>query len=666
MLHIDSEEDIKFLREGISLEFKSGVGKDGRGELPKDFWPTYSAFANTDGGTVLLGIKETSFGFEILGIKDVEKVRKDLFNNLNNRQKVSVNLLTDHSVSEHSIDGKTILKIDIPRASRSQRPVYITENPFGNHSFKRLNEGDIALQDSEVKRLIAEQVEDSRDNRILKGFGWSDLSAESFAAYRHVFSSREPSHPFNELNDNDFLRMIGGWKRNREENFEGLTVAALLMFGRYQAIQDEFPNYMLDYQERPEAKTENRWVDRVTLDGKWSGNLYDFYRRVYLKLTADLKVPFSLRGAERQDETPVHIALREALANTLVHADFTDRASILVVKRPDMFGFRNPGLMRVPLDLALKGGESDCRNRTLHHMFRLVGVGEQAGSGVPKIFQGWETQHWNPPKLHEKSDPNDQTLLELRMIDLFPDDAVELLRGLFGSDFDQLAQEKRVALALAASEGTVNHSRLCTFSTEHPHDNSRVLHGLVQDGFLRASGTGRGVVYYLPGQDKPSPEDIFPNASNSLMSGADGSYVRSNPLNVRSSISIKGQEGDSTGAIRRSDGYLSTAELPLPIIDNLDALSGEIRDRLEAHAAQPRNQKRVNKAVMEEVVLKVCENHYITLQAIASLVDRSPDAFRNQYLSPMVKEQRLSLAFPHTPTHERQAYCTTSSLPLDE
>lgn len=181
------------------------------------------------------------------------------------------------------------------------------------------------------------------------------------------------------------MRQIGGWRKDRETGESGLTVAGLLMFGRFTAIQEELPNYMLDYQERPEGRTEKRWIDRMTLDGKWSGNLYDFYRKVYLKLTGDLKVPFQLEKGERKDETPVHEALREALANVLVHADYSDRASVLVVKRPDMFGFRNPGLMRIPVEVALQGGEPDCRNRTLHKMFRFVGVGEQAGTGIPKI-----------------------------------------------------------------------------------------------------------------------------------------------------------------------------------------------------------------------------------------------------------------------------------------
>ncbi len=56
----------------------------------------------------------------------------------------------------------------------------------------------------------------------------------------------------------------------------------------------------------------------------------------------------------------------------------------LVIKRPDMFGFRNPGELRLPLSVVLAGGTSDCRNRSLQKMFQMVGAAEQAGSGFPK------------------------------------------------------------------------------------------------------------------------------------------------------------------------------------------------------------------------------------------------------------------------------------------
>lgn len=408
---------------------------------------------------VVLGLRERNDSFEVEGIANVAKVRKELFDGLNNRQKVSINLLSDADVTELALPEGTLLVIRIPRANRKQRPVFLRGNPMG-HTYLRLNEGDRTVADEDVKRMLAEQVEDSRDSRILRGYGLSDLCMETFRAYRQVFANREPAHPWNALDDLDFLRQIGGWRQDRETGENGLTLAGLLMFGWMSTLQETLPNYMLDYQERPEARIERRWVDRITLDGKWSGNLYDFYRKVYLKLTADLKVPFSLEKGERQDETPVHVALREALANVLVHGDYSERASVLVVKRPDMFGFRNPGLMRIPPEIAIRGGEHDCRNRTLHKMFRLVGVGEQAGSGIPKIYDGWAGQHWRAPALYERMEPYNQTLLELRMVDLLPEDLLAGLRKTFGAGFDALQRNERLTLAAAASEKTVTHARV--------------------------------------------------------------------------------------------------------------------------------------------------------------------------------------------------------------
>src|SRR5690554_1872979 len=432
------------------------------------------------------------------------------------------------------------------------------------------------------------------------------------------------------------------------------------MFGQMSMIQEALPNYMLDYQERPEARTENRWVDRLTLDGKWSGNLYDFYRKVYLKLTADLKVPFQLDKGERQDETPVHISLREALANVLVHADYSERASVLVVKRPDMFGFRNPGLMRIPIEVALQGGEPDCRNRNLHKMFRFVGVGEQAGTGIPRIFQGWESQHWNPPKLYESSVPYNQTLLELRMIDLFPAKVIASLQVQFGTKFDQLKSEERVILALAGSEGTVNHARLCTTSSTHPVELTRMLQHLIQQEMLDSSGSGRGAVYFLPGQDIPTPDDVFGPAY--IPSVDSSSILRDSSSTLSGSSSVLSGSSSVSGQERDEHGYLHSEQLPLPVINDLAALSSELRQRLEGLASLPREKKKMSREAFEEVVLTVCEGHYLTLQVLAELLNRQPASLRNSYLSPMVRDKALTLAFPTTPTHERQAYCLTESL----
>lgn len=681
MIDLHSPADLELLRESVGLECKLAAGRDGQGALPEDFWPTYSAFANTDGGVVLLGVREKKGQFHLEGIANPAKVRKELFDNLNNRKQVSANLLSDDSVREVVLDGRTLLLIEIPRANRKQRPVYLTANPFG-HTYRRLNEGDRLVSDEEVKRMLAEQVEDSRDDRILKGYHLEDLCAETLRAYRQVFANREPAHPWNTLDDQEFLRQIGGWRRDRETGEAGLTLAGLLMFGWMTAIQEALPNYLLDYQERPEARAELRWVDRVTLDGKWSGNLFDFYRRVYLKLTADLKVPFKLEKGERQDETPVHVALREALANVLVHADYSDRASVLVVKRPDMFGFRNPGLMRVPPEIAIRGGEHDCRNRTLHKMFRFVGVGEQAGSGIPKIYAGWKEQHWRTPALHERLEPYNQTLLELRMVDLLPEGILDALRQQFGEAFERLSHHERLSLAAAVAERTISHARIVELLGVSALEASRVLQGLVRGGWLESHNPGRGAVYCLPGAALPKPEEVFaeggttaanealafPTGSSEYFAESSEHFAGSSTYISSSSTGLAGSSADLPEERRSSDavprdarGRRLTELLDAPVIDSLTQLDNAYRIRMEDMAQAPRTKAKLDPLEMRKSILELCRGQYITGTALAELVQRNPDALRQQHLKHLVQTNQLRLAFPTVPTHQMQAYRTTES-----
>ena len=109
MIEIHSIADLGLLKESVDLECKLATGPDGNGALPKDFWPTYSAFANSEGGLVVLGVRERNESFSIVGIHNVAKVRRELFDALNNREKVSTNLLSDQHVREVPLEGITVL-----------------------------------------------------------------------------------------------------------------------------------------------------------------------------------------------------------------------------------------------------------------------------------------------------------------------------------------------------------------------------------------------------------------------------------------------------------------------------------------------------------------------------------------------------------------------------
>ena len=629
--------DLAALAEACDLECKAAQGREGKGELPDDFWKSYSAMANADGGVILLGVQEKPRGrFKALGLGDIERVRKALWDNLHNRKQISVNLLSEADVESIEVDGKTVLRIRVPRATRQLRPVHVGSNPFGG-TYLRRYEGDYAVDEEVVRRLLAERVEDSRDERVLKGFDFSDLDMDTVAAYRNRFAAVRPGHVWTDLPLPEFLERVGAWGKNRDEGYPGLRLAGLLMFGRAEVIRDALPHYMVDFQERSEARAEKRWIDRLVPDGSWSGNVYDFFRKVYQRLTADLKVPFQLQEGQRRDDTPVHEALREALVNTLIHADYSGRASVLVVKRPDMFGFRNPGRMRIPPALAVLGGNSDCRNRRLQTLFQLVGYGDHAGSGLPKIYKNWAGQHWRRPVLYELAEP-EQTLMELRMSSLVPEQAVAELEGHLGSRFRALPELARLALITTCTEGSVNHARLREISTVHPADITKMLAGLVRDGLLVSDGAGRGMVYFLPWQ-KQSAILLF-DAGDQLRE-ADSPVISPELSAITPELSA------------------ITPELTGPHLD-WSALLPELQTMLVEMALPVSKRTRVPPSVLQETVLRLCDGRYLGLRVLAKVLQRDPDDLRKRTLIPMVKAGALKTAFTAL-NDPRQAYAAADS-----
>jgi ATP-dependent DNA helicase RecG len=360
-----------------------------------------------------------------------------------------------------------------------------------------------------------------------------------------------------------------------------------------------------------------------------------------------------LKDGQRQDDTPVHEALREALVNTLVHADYTGRVSVLVVKRPDMFGFRNPGGLRLPIEQVIRGGESDCRNRILHQMFLLVGLGERGGSGMPRIYGGWKSQHWRPPALTEK-DEREQTLLMLQMADLLPEDVLAQLRERFGALFDALDHAGRLVMATVALERVVSHNRLLEICGGHCHDLSLLLARLVKQGLLASDGRSRGMVYFQPGEVLPTPEQVF---MGQAFLGVGNVGSSSEYSEVTSEYSAAASGHSALGDSRRDlQGRLLTPHLDAPVVDDLSLLDQGFLKTLTQVAEEPRQKERLGSERMEQVVTALCRDHFVTLSALAELVNRHPDGLRQQYLSKMVRDGRMVLAFPTKPTHERQAY----------
>lgn len=425
---------------------------------------------------------------------------------------------------------------------------------------------------------------------------------------------------------------------DRSSGDEGLTRAGLLMFGKMSSILEAIPHYVVDYIEVPDPRSDQRWTDRLTTDGSWSGNLFDFYRLVIQKLMSGLKVPFVLDHNNRRDQTTVHEALREALINTIIHADYSDRVSVLVVKRPDLFGFRNPGAMRLPVEVALQGGNSDCRNRNLQKMFQLAGLAEQAGSGIPKIWRNWDSQHYRTPSLKERLDP-DQTILSLRTVSLLPEAALTELDRRFGETWRTLSETQRLALTTVCVEGVVDHSRLKSITAEHSSDITKALTGLVKDGYLESNGVARNTFYSFVGaRPKMNALEDF-----DLLKGFFHSSEQM-ALNSEQMTANSEQIAPSSEQTGLSSEQMTSTSQNISLADKL--------------ADQVKNRSKVTQQTMKTAILEICSTDYVTLKDLADRLGRSPDTLRVHHLNDMVKSGELRYKHSDSPNHPGQAYKT--------
>lgn len=614
------------LREDKDWEFKAA-----KGGLPSSLWDTYSAMANTDGGIIVLGVKELDNDqFELQGLDDPARMEKDFWNTINNRGKVSANLLSNSDARLERVEGKTVLVVQVPRASRRQRPVYVGQNPIDG-TFRRYHDGDHHCSRDEVGRMLADQSEQTADSRMLAKFTLNDLDAESLRQYRNRFSARNPNHPWLNEDTVSFLQKLGGWYRSRETGEDGPTVAGLLMFGTEDALNDPAAEirFHLDYRERVSNAIADRWADRLTIDGTWAPNLFQFFQRVYPKLVDGLKLPFSYQTPQpglftdplRSGLSPTHEAIQEALVNALIHSDYRGQGGIMIDRFPDRLELSNPGTLLVSFEQLRQGAVSECRNPSLQRMFQMMGAGDKAGSGIDKIRQGWASQKWRWPSIEEQFRP-DRVRLILPMVSLLPEESLTRLRSVLGEHLGGLNGREVQALVTADVEGSVTNQRLQQFSSDHTTDITRMLQELVAKGFLVKDGYGRWASYRLTERLTRAG----PGSAGTPDTAAEDSGHKA----------ISSQHNDISS--QHNDPVLGDAELL-------------------AIAAPARAQSRLAPSLMKELIRNLCAGKYLTLSQIGALLNRHPEGIRNRFLSKMVKQGALVARYPD-PTHPDQAYRT--------
>ncbi len=293
--------------------------------------------------------------------------------------------------------------------------------------------------------------------------------------------------------------------------------------------------------------------------------------------------------------------------------------------------------MRVPVAQAVHGGASDCRNRHLQSMFRYIGFGDHAGSGIPKIYRNWKEQQWRSPRLAEDAGL-ELTLLELRMVSLFPEETLKILDALFSERFSALPALERIILVTAAAEDSVSHSRIKEMSTEHPKDISAALAHLVQGKMLIKQGETRGSTYYVPGKTLQEDLSAFctPISTNSPDLGGNPLHKAENPLHKAENPLHKA--GDSLHTVEAMH-FLQAKMLKVLHSSGLSEMPRRLRPEL-----------------MRELILGICNGDFLPLKILAGILKRDSIALQNNYLTPMLGEGLLELKYPEIKSHPAQGY----------
>ena len=613
LFEIDDEQSIfsllndEFLpNEYFEIEYKSG--KDG---FPKELWKSYSAFANTNTGIIVIGVQDKKGILNIEGLSDeqIERYKKQFWNDCNNPNTVSRNLLSNDDIRVISIKNKNLLVFRIPFASRTERPVYLTRNPLGN-TYKRNHEGDYRCTDEEVKRMLADSsAELQRDSLVLEDFTIDDFDKTSVKQFRQLFVSSKPGHPWHVLDDIELFRKIGAYRIDRKTKKEGITLAGLLMFGKSDSIkeQDALPDFFPDFRERLSMDEKIRWTDRICPDGTWENNLFQFYLKVWPKLSSTLPKPFQLNKDERVDESPTHIALREAFINALVHADYSLSGNIIIEIDTEKFMFSNPGTLLVSIYQYYSGGISECRNPALQQMFMLIGRAEKAGSGVDKIMSGWQESHWRRPYLEIENQP-DRIKLTLPMFSIIPEAVLNELNTVF-DDVSHLSADELTALSFCQIEGSISNQRLQYVLNMHSTDITNLLKKLCSENYLESDNNGRWTIYKI----KQKVDTSLTEVDTSVLDA-----------DIQEAINTK----------------VDTLNTKVDTSDNMVAT-------------------RYTKDELELLIMKVCKHDYLKMEEVANQIGKSVDYLKNKVFPRMIKNEKLIKRFPFTHNHPDQGYKTS-------
>ena len=217
------------------IEWNDFEVKEASGGLPKSMWETVSAFSNTEGGWIILGVKEkkTADGsvYVVNGVPNPEQMEQDIITTLRSRTKF--NAPVSCKAMRYKINGKDILAFEIPLSPH--RPVAIKSS---GEVYVRTGSGDTLATDLEVDAIVRDASFGAKSEMEVPGSSFNDINLDSIASYRSYLRDFNRPLSYPTLDDEEFCR-----KLNIVLSAGKLSYGSLLMFGKRESVLGALPNF---------------------------------------------------------------------------------------------------------------------------------------------------------------------------------------------------------------------------------------------------------------------------------------------------------------------------------------------------------------------------------------------------------------------------------------
>ena len=361
------EEIMKLIQNGekIDIEFK-----ESNNALPKNIYDSVCSFNNRNGGHILLGVSDEK---QIIGVNEdkIDKIIKEFTTSVNNSQKIYPPLyLTPVPVN---IKGKTVIYIRVPEGYQVCR--------HNGKIWDRSYEGDINITNNSelVYKMYSRKQSTYFVNKVYPNLEINCLETSVIEKVRKMAVSRNQNHLWKNMNDEELLRSANLILIDPETNKEGITLAAILLFGKDNSIMSVLSQHKTDAIFRVENK--DRYDDRDIV----ITNLIDSYDRLISFGQKHLNELFVLDGIVNVNARDR--ILREIISNTLAHRDYSSGFPAKMIIDDEKIIIENSNLSHGTGILDLQKFEPFPKNPSISKVFREIGIADELGSGMRNTYK---------------------------------------------------------------------------------------------------------------------------------------------------------------------------------------------------------------------------------------------------------------------------------------